>query len=85
MAEPRPFLQFKAQLQGAILNGSGTCASAASGDAVELPEGRLSLRLAGEVRHASPLLAWLNRDRVEGQIVVNTETGAVFIQLYLNE
>lgn len=86
MAEPRPFLQFKANLADALLNGGGACSAGADpGSTVELPAGRLSLRVTGAVEHATPMLAWLNQARVEGRLIVNTETGTVCLQLYLGE
>lgn len=83
MAAPRPFLQFKANLTDGILDGGGTCSTGDRPGAVELPPGRLTLRLTGEVQGASPLLAWLGQGRVAGRLIVNTETGALFLQLEL--
>lgn len=80
---PRLMLQIKAKVTHAILLAGE--AGSDKGGALTVPPGRLSIATTGEVQSASPMLAWLGQSRLEGRVVVNTETGDLFLTLYLED
>lgn len=85
MAESRSrfMLQFKAKLsQSLVVAGEP---GPGSGGVVTVPPGRLSIKASGEIQSASPTLAWLGQTGLEGRVIINTDTGDLFLTLYLDD